>query len=49
MGIRAAKEKMFNITERILKITDATRYFLYGGTNRLSTFKNSFIMLLPIK
>ena len=36
-------EKIFNIAERILKITVRTRYFLYGGTNRRNTWKNSFI------
>ena len=43
IGIIARNEKIFNIAERILKITVRTRYFLYGGTNRRNTWKNSFI------
>ena len=42
-GMRAAKEKMFSIAERILNNTDNTRNFLYGGTNRRNTCRNSFI------
>jgi hypothetical protein len=43
IGMRATKEKIFNIIERMLNITDAIRYFLYGGTKRLRKFINSFI------
>jgi hypothetical protein len=43
IGISAANEKMFNIAERILNTTLRIKYFLYGGTNRLSTLRNSFI------
>ena len=38
-----ANEKIFNSADRMLNTTDSTRYFLYGGTNRLSTLRNSFI------
>ena len=34
---------MFNIAERTLNKTDSPKYFLYGGTKRLNTCKNSFI------
>ena len=46
IGIRAANEKMLRMADRILNTTDSIRYFLYGGTNRLNTFRNSFIMIL---
>ena len=44
IGIRAAKENTFNITDRILNTTDAIRYFLYGGTNLRNTLMNSFML-----
>ena len=43
MGIRAANEKIFSTADRMLNTMLRTRYFLYGGTNLLSTLRNSFI------
>ena len=39
----AVKEKMFNTADKILNTMDNTRYFLYGGTKRRKTLRNSFI------
>ena len=43
MGMSVAKEKMFNIADKTLNTTDRAKYFLYGGTKRRNTRKNSFI------
>ena len=43
MGMSVANEKMFNIADKMLNTTDKAKYFLYGGTKRRNTRKNSFI------
>ena len=43
MGIIAMKENMLSTADSMLNNTVSTRYFLYGGTNRLSTLINSFM------
>ena len=43
IGMMVMNEKMFSSADRMLNTTVSTRYFLYGGTNRRSTFRNSFI------
>ena len=45
MGMSVAKEKMLSTADRMLKIIDSTRYLRYGGMNRRSTFRNSFIFI----
>ena len=39
----AANENMLSTADRMLNDTVMTRYLLYGGTKRLSIWKNSFI------
>ena len=39
------KEKMFRSADNRLKNTVRNRYFLYGGTKRLSTFRNCLISI----
>ena len=43
MGTSDMNEKILRMADRMLKTTDSTRYFLYGGTNRRSTCRNSLI------
>jgi hypothetical protein len=43
IGIINAKEKRFNMADKILKKTFNTRYFLYGGINSLRMRIKSFI------
>ena len=43
IGIMAANENMLSTADRMLNDTVMTRYLLYGGTKRLSIWKNSFI------
>jgi hypothetical protein len=43
IGIITINENTFSIAESSVKKSDANRYFLYGGTKRFRTLKNSFI------
>jgi hypothetical protein len=43
IGIRRANENILNIAEKRFRITEPTRYPLYGAAKRLSTDQNCFI------
>jgi hypothetical protein len=49
IGIITIKENTFRIAENRVNIRDSIKYFLYGGTKRFSTLKNSFIYFAFIK
>ena len=46
MGTMAMNENMLSTADSMLNATVMARYFLYGGTKRRSTCRNSFIFLL---
>ena len=42
----AANENMLSSAESMLNTIVSTKYFLYGGRKRLSTCRNSFILVV---
>ena len=43
MGMMVMNENTFSTADSMLNTTVSTRYFLYGGTKRRNTCRNSFI------